>query len=362
MRYSQPWIPGFLSGFFSFLVFLSIALPIGAEAANGLPTRAEATKPDVLLQELSQKAKSPGFADLVISKTRSLDKLADSVAVISELIPLSNNPGELRKLRVELASLHEVLGNYKEAAIFWEAAVAADPGSGETAWLLSAAACRLKFGDAETAAALAKAVLLTATDPGAIALATLIEAHSLAQSGNFSAALVRSKEAVALDFPPLQAAALALARDASSGTAREAYTKQLHDNYSGRPEAQDGFVMVSPLLQLSMELITESTQTNTDLAQKPNDNLLKVPVNDNQANIGDAFPLYYQLGAFRESANAELLIAKLERHGFQAKTFRRDSKSGQLYLVYVDAGPNASRMMVALKDAGFETWPLFSEP
>jgi len=73
-------------------------------------------------------------------------------------------------------------------------------------------------------------------------------------------------------------------------------------------------------------------------------------------------PLYYQLGAFRDEANAALLSTRLVRAGFKPKTVRRESRTGVLFIVYLEAGADPARLMIALKDAGFESWPLFAEP
>ena len=208
------------------MVVLLLAVPVGAESG---PVSALAT-------ELAPRIAEPGFAELVISKARGLRSLADSVTLISGLLAKSTRISNSRLLYVELASLQELLGRYEEAANSWEAAVAAQPGKGETIWLLSAAACRLAIGEAEAASALAKAALLTSATPRLIALAHLIEARAQMLTGDLEGAHARIKDILDAGASGLEAAALSLARDVSSGAVREGYIKQLREKYPGRPE------------------------------------------------------------------------------------------------------------------------------
>lgn len=337
------------------VAFLVAALPLGADSspANVLvPT---------LVAELLPKASESGFAELAILKARSLGKLADSASLISSLITPNTRASDRSALYVELASIQELLGRYEDAANSWEAASAVLPGQGELTWLLSAAACRLAIGDTEAALALSRATLLTTSKPGLVALAKLIEARTLMLAGDLAGSLARSKDVIALGVTGFEAAALSLARDVTNGAEREAYEKLLREKYSGRPEAQDALasiyyslVNIGPV-QIQTALQASATKVAT----------VSIPAEDPQAEGRAAAvsgPLYYQLGAFRDEANAALLSSRLVRAGFKPKTVRRESRAGVLFIVYLEAGPDPARSMIALKDAGFESWPLFAEP
>jgi tetratricopeptide (TPR) repeat protein len=339
-----------------FLVVALIAvLPLEAEnSQNSGPARS-------LLAELSPRIAESGFADLAISKARGLERLADSATVISELIVRSTKAADIRILYVELASIQELLGRYEEAANSWEAAIAAQPGQGETDWLLSAAACRLAIGDADSAAALAKAALLTTAIPGLIARALLIEARALLLAGDSTGALARAMDVLATGASGFEAAALSLARDVSSGAVREGYEKRLREEHPGRLEAHDALALIYSLVRSDPPLPIEARIPAPRTSDVPGSvsSLARPP--DLVGEVVSS-PLYYQLGAFRDEANAALLSTRLVRAGFKPKTVRRESRAGVLSIVYLEAGADPARLMIALKDAGFESWPLFAEP
>lgn len=350
------------------VVLLLAPLPLGADnGPNRSPSRSTSNSMNnspvpALVAELSPRSTESGFVDLVISKARGLSNLADAVSLLSALINQNIRAADRRSLYVERASIQELLGRYEEAATSWEAAIAALPGQGETAWLLSAAACKLATGDTDAAVALSKAAMLTTANPGLVARALLIEARALMLSGDFASSLARSREALAIRVSGFEAAALSLARDVSSGAEREGYDKQLREKYSGRPETQDtlasiyySLVNFDPGQSVAVRIpspaagvVPGSTSTGAKQSEGKADAL--------------SGPVYYQLGAFRDEANAALLSTRLVRAGFKPETVKRESKTGVLSIVYLDAGLDPASLMIALKDAGFESWPLFAEP
>lgn len=334
--------------------FIRIGLPIlMAILLVAIPAGADSKAVETLVAELTPRAAEPGFATLAVSKVRSLGRLTDSVFLLSKLLGISTRAEDLKDLYVELASIQELLGQYEEASQSWEAAAAAQPGKGDPSWLLSAAACKLAIGDAETAIALARAALLTTANPRLICLAILIEARAMILSGDRPGALVRSVNALAVKSSGLEAAALSIAMDASNGVERESYVKRLREEYPGWPETQDALATIFGLINF--------------VPTKPLGARISTPISssDRKADrieLVESKPLYYQLGAFRDEANAALLSTRLLRAGFKPKTAKKESGTGVLSIVYLEAGPDPSRLMVALKDAGFESWPLFASP
>ena len=352
--------------------FIQFGLPLlVAILLSATPAGAESNAVETLVAELTPKAAEPGFAALAVSKARGLGKLADSVILISELLGISTRAEDIKALYVEMAAIQELLGRYEEASQSWEAAVAAQPGKGEPSWILSAAACKLAIGDSEAAAAFARAALLTTATPRLITLAMLIEARALVLSGDMPGALARSVDALAMESSGLEAAALSLARDASDGVERELYVKRLREKYPGWPETQDALATIFGLIHF-MSTQSEGARIAAPVTNAANVSPeasasieASVSIPDRQKDdtqIIETKPLYYQLGAFRDEANAILLSTRLVRAGFNPKTARRESGNGVLSIVYLEAGSDPSRLMVALKDAGFESWPLFAAP
>lgn len=341
----------FLAGRALIMAFLLSAMPVGANSGQVA----------ALVAELLPKAGDSGFAGLAISESRGLSNLADSVTLISGLLAKTIKAADRRDLYVELASIQELLGWFEAAADSWEAAVSALPGQGETAWLLSAAACRLAIGDSGSATALAKAALLTTARPGMVALALLIEAHAMMLAGDLAGALAGSMEVLAIKSSGLETAALALARDASTGAVREGYEKKLQEMFPGRPETYDALASRYSLVHFNPD------HSSGAVIPSPIDSAVSVSASsnarqaDNTAEAASS-PVYYQLGAFRDEDNALLMSSRLVRAGFRPKTVRRESRTGVLSIVYLEAGSDPARLTIALKDAGFESWPLFVEP
>jgi tetratricopeptide (TPR) repeat protein len=338
---------------------------------SAIPASAEGNSVETLVVELAPKAAEPGFAALAVSRARGMEKLADSVDLISAVLGIRLKAEDMQDLYVELASMQELLGRYEEASQSWEAAVAAQPGKGDPSWLLSAAACRLAIGDVETATALSKAVLLTTTSPRLITLAMLIEARAMIISGDTSGALARSKDALAVKSSGLQAAALSMARDSSEGIERDSFINRLKSEYPGWPETQDPLATISGWIKL-ISIPSTGGETSTPIIPAASGSTRETASTNGSASSTDkqaekervagSKPLYYQLGAFRDEANATLLSTRLVRAGFKPRTARKESETGILSIVYLDAGADPGRLMVALKDAGFESWPLFAEP
>ncbi|MDX9959735.1 MAG: SPOR domain-containing protein [Clostridia bacterium] len=338
-----------------------------------IPAGAEGTAVEILVAELVPQAGAPGFAALAISKARGLGKLPDSAALISALLGSTVTVEDSKDLYVELASMQELLGRYEEAAESWEAAAVAQPGKGDPSWLVSAAACRLATGDAEAATALSRAALLTTTSARLVALAMLIEARALILSGDLPGALARSLDALAVQSSGLQAAALSVARDASDGAERASYEKRLRTEFPGWPVTNDALAIFSGLVHSTstqppgsgtgMPLATvapaaTATGGTVDVrGSVSNSDRLAEKVLGSESK-----PLYYQLGAFRDEANATLLSTRLVRAGFKPETARKEMGTGILSIVYLEAGADPGRLMIALKDAGFESWPLFAKP
>ena len=85
-------------------------------------------------------------------------------------------------------------------------------------------------------------------------------------------------------------------------------------------------------------------------------------VASSQASVGGpaGSATFFQVGAFRDEANAQALATKLARLGLEAHTGRRTSMD--LFVVYVNAGQDAQATVLKLKDAGYESWMMDEAP
>jgi hypothetical protein len=180
-------------------------------------------------------------------------------------------------------------------------------------------------------------------------------------SGDLDGARARTRELLAAGASGFELVVLTLARDVSIGTEREGYERQLREKNPARAEILSALTPAYSLI--FFEPVRSAEAGNPGLAGSPG----SVPAapavpKPTPAEQAVSVPLFYQLGAFRDEANAASLSSRLSRAGFKPQTVRRESRTGILSIVYLDAGPDPARLMIALKDAGFESWPLFASP
>jgi cell division protein FtsN len=70
--------------------------------------------------------------------------------------------------------------------------------------------------------------------------------------------------------------------------------------------------------------------------------------------------MYYQVGAFRDEANAKALSAKLLALGLRPTVKLKPGK--EVFAVYVEAGKDPSKVVLVLKDSGYEAWAVEGAP
>jgi hypothetical protein len=70
-------------------------------------------------------------------------------------------------------------------------------------------------------------------------------------------------------------------------------------------------------------------------------------------------PVVLQTGLFSREENARALAERLRRAGFQTDITRRGVKGVDYWAVNVPAGADMGRTIIRLKDAGFESFPVF---
>jgi cell division septation protein DedD len=66
-----------------------------------------------------------------------------------------------------------------------------------------------------------------------------------------------------------------------------------------------------------------------------------------------------QIGLFRREENAKALMKRLGAAGFKAELMRRIVGTDEYFAVTVAGGDEADKTALRLKDAGFESFPLF---
>jgi len=282
----------------------------------------------------------PTFAASVARETSALASLDDTVWLYGALAAAARNDGQKKTFLAERAALLELLGRYGDAAAAWEAAAGALPGTADATCLIAAAVCRLAAGEGELAAGLATAAGFLSPDARTASLASLVSGWAALARGERPVAAGIARAVLSGADARFTVAALLLGRASTDGAEREGYEQRLAA-YANRPEVAS----TVPLL-----LFGGSTTSGERVREET-----VPPVQASQAEM-----TFYQVGAFRDEANARLLVKKLEALGLEPLLTFKSAR--ELYIVYTHAGSDAARTVLVLKDAGYEAWAIDGAP
>ncbi|PKL09655.1 MAG: hypothetical protein CVV51_02690 [Spirochaetae bacterium HGW-Spirochaetae-7] len=312
-----------------------------------VPSNAFCQSAEALAARLAvmKKTTDARFSSIAIDEAGKLASVDDAQWLLGELAGVAGQAGDRKALYVGRASLLELVGKYREAASAWEAAARAIPGVADARCLLSAAACMLAAGESDAASGFAAALSFCSPDAATASLARLISGWAALSFGDAQTA--RSIASAAMDNPEPRVAvsALLLARAAAEEPDREGYDRLLSKRFPGRPEA-------GSTVPLALFLMTGSLTAGPMLAT--------APVGSTNVGDGPVGATFFQVGAFRDEANAQALVARLARLGLEAHAGRKASSG--LFVVYVNAGQDAQATVLKLKDAGYESWMMDGIP
>lgn len=324
-------------------------------APLSLPAQSAAAKS--AFAQLSPKAADAGFAASALAGAASLGTIDDELWLLEMLSARASAADQKKLLVVQRASLLELAGRYGDAAVAWESAVTMIPGASDPGALLSAAACKMASGDVDGASGLVTALSFTAADADTRALAGVLAGWVALSRGNRDAALTAAQTGSGSASLRVAIAALYLGVAATDGADRDAFRAALARRYPGLTD--DAAVSALSLLMASTEPLTPraAAQPGEKPAGKPGDGSGTTPVADGAASVAAR---YYQVGAFKDQANARALAQKLEKLGL-AVSYRLRSKK-DLYVVFVETGADSAATILRLKDAGYEAWPLDEAP
>ncbi|MDR0689343.1 MAG: SPOR domain-containing protein [Spirochaetaceae bacterium] len=296
----------------------------------------------------------PGGSVLAAAEIQSLEK-----KLTDRGIPAT----ERHEVLIRLARLSRLSGDLESAARFWtEAAlVEPEPGRRDDQALLEAARCSMAIGEPDKAEAQVQRVLLTGRDAGILRHARYLDAQIKAfRSGDVSALTVLVEDPGYSEYK----AALYYTQWKISGDSR--YKSRLLTECPESPEAriagsEEGAVNAVPL---ALWFLFPGREALT-LAPAPAGESPPAPLNpaDQSPRVretaGGAAPVVLQTGLFSREENARALAERLKGAGFQADITRRGVKGTDYWVVTVPAGNDMGRTIIQLKDAGFESFPVF---
>jgi hypothetical protein len=266
---------------------------------------------------------------------------------------------ERHEALIRLARLSRLAGDLESAARFWTEAASVEPGGRDDQALLEAARCFIAIGEPDKAEANVQRVLLTGNDAGFLRHARYLDAQIKAfRSGDISALAVLVEDPAYGEYK----AALYYTQWKISGDSR--YKSRLLTECPESPEAriagsEDGAVSALPLalwfLFPGREALTlAAAGESLPVSLSPADQSPRV-----RETAEGAAPVVLQTGLFSREENARALVERLKRAGFQAGITRRGVKGTDYWAVTVPAGNDMGRTIIQLKDAGFESFPVF---
>ncbi|MBL8966657.1 MAG: SPOR domain-containing protein [Spirochaetaceae bacterium] len=389
-----------------------------APAASAPPASANL---EAFRAELRAALSRRDFPALLAARAEALSP-ADAAALLREFAPLAGDPASSKALLLRGAELHLLLGKPAEAAALFEAA-AFKPGlPRDSLLLLRTARMRLAAGEAERAAAMADIILkegpveavalqarlvlawsaLLGGDPAsasATAQALLSDGGLLAASGARGSPARREAlfvawaaapaaqageraKVLAAEFPDSPEALIAKGESAALSLAPLPHwflTGLLAKTPATRPSpgsAVPGFVppatapAATPAPPQAVVAVPQSLAASPSPAASPSAAAPGAVTPSPSGTVSAAEPTApaikrFQVGVFSKSDNAARLVAELAAKGFSAKSEKRVSGGKELLVVVVDGllrpakGGEADNLLLRLKDAGYEAYPLF---
>ncbi|HOX33317.1 MAG TPA: hypothetical protein PLB91_13390 [Spirochaetales bacterium] len=375
------------------LALAAWALPLAGAPVQASPPAAVPAAGSSLEEARAAAAKAgPGLAALLEASLASLPP-RDALSLLEEFRPALASGEERSRLAAASAGLALLLGRFPEAAEAYEEASAQAKGGREPGYLLKAARARLACGEAEEATDLASLVLMSAADPAGSAQARLVGAWALAIQGKASEACAMASVIAAQASSELGAEARrearflawACAAPEAKAQAREALEKEFPG--SAEALAASGSLPLSPLPHWYLGALSlagyagqgsaaspaparpaaaaPAPQHEAPAAKEQEAPQAAKPVAAASPEPGDDQARRFQVGYYAREENAKVMRDKLAAKGFAAIIEARPARpaaagdEGRRWAVVVEGGKDPEAVQGRLKDAGFESYPLF---
>jgi hypothetical protein len=299
---------------------------------------------------------------------------------------------------IKLARLFTLAGNIERAAQCWTEAAFAEPGNRDDESLLAGARCLMALGEFDQAEAYIKTILLTGQNRLSLAGARYLIAQIGAfHSGDSGALASLTDQPEYADLNP------SLFYTLWRITGDESYQKRLLSDYPASPEARllegaaegpplalwllfpgrESAVVPGPVPAVaaggttgsvpsaaasgpagtatvagsagSVPAATAGSPSGTTPAATA-----AVPPGPGTAPAGEAgTPAVLQTGLFSGEANARNMAGRLQAAGFSPSVSPRRVNGRDYWAVSVPPGTDMQGTIMRLKDAGFESFPVF---
>lgn len=368
---------------FAMLAALGVFLqPIAAEAAPAA-SAAKQSAPPAAAPTIGE-ARAAAAAAQVPALASKLDELAtslppfDALSLLEEFVPKLALSSERLDLSIRAGDLALLLGRYPEAAEHYEEASLAAAGGRDCGLLLRAARARLASGDVERATDLVSLVLLaSAGDSELSARARLVGAWALAVQGradearDMSEAIAGSASAGSPAQAELRREARflcwAVAEAAPKSPSRSAAAKILADEFPGSVEAlvASGAMAAPPMPHWYLGSL--SLAGAQDGGGEP-PSTASIPSEAGRSTVPAPTGIQamrFQVGYYSKEENAKTMKDRLRALGFAAsietrpRVREKQGDDGRRWAVVIDGGKDPEGTQARLKDAGYESYPIF---
>lgn len=284
-----------------------------------------------------------------------------------------------RDALVELALLRELSGDNEGASSAWaDAAFAAGEGRDDSA-LLEAARCLIAIGEIDRAFADLRTVLITGRDKVAISRARYLGAQLSAFRGDEDAVATLSTFVDDVEYADRRATTLYLLwLLTSDGSFRDRlvadHAKSPEATLASAPERASVSIAQTPLwlffpargaVPSANEAPLPKAASSAAVAEVPPSAAPVAATPTKPASLSapdtaeSSRSVALQIGLFRREENAKVLMKKLDAAGFKAEMTHRVVGSDEYYAVVVSGGTKPDETALRLKDAGFESFPLY---
>jgi tetratricopeptide (TPR) repeat protein len=264
----------------------------------------------------------------------------------------------------EKAQLLEMTGNIEEAARIWNEAAFVTSNNRDDEALLRSAVCFAAMGEYSQSDAALKTILLTGKNTETLKAARYLAAQI---------EVLRNGEK---GFPVL----LSFLNDAEYSSSKpgiyyllwkvsgnESYKSTLIADFSESPEAQlardDNSAVTQTITPMWLlfpgreQLLFSAPITEAPAAA--NTTVRTDGKNGENPSDESEMPVLIQVGLYSKKENAQAMIDRLKAKGF-AGTISEKNVSGITYWqVTLPSGADANKTIMTLKDAGFESFPVF---
>ncbi len=328
---------------------------------------------DIVWSEADSKSADGG--DRLVVLAHAEGSIASAVDLLAKNIPPLVAGAAKKRAWSALAALHELSGHPEAAALAWSEAAFAEPARRDDMALIESARCFTAVGETERALADLRIVLLTGRDPLALKKARLWAGYIAAFSGASDAASLLATFAADPDYENERPVILYV-RNRILGTVEDAAL--LLAEYPKVPEARilDSASRRRVELALTPQWIFAgarpvpgpATQVPDHVGAEPAATRTQAPSDTPPApakppspvsTLAESSAKALQVGLFKSEANAQNLVSRLEARGFTSKVSKRAVGETLYWVVTVDPGASVGDLTMKLKDAGFESFPLF---